>query len=259
MDNTLTIKNVSKRFNNIEVLKNISCELNPGDFVIMMGANGTGKSTLFEMIAGKILPDEGTIYLNGSDITQTPERKRASFIGRLHQNTFLGSCSNLTIRENLAMAQLKGQMAGLALGIRRFPEDIVEELLKPLNLNLEKLLDVPMAALSGGQRQIISFIMTILQPPQMLLLDEPTAALDPQSATSLLSFAQSFASRHQIPTLLITHDPLVARHLGNRLWILQEGRIQREYRSEKSTMNPLDFFHAIDYAKFSNKINNGSG
>lgn len=247
----LKIKNLSKKFGNLKVLNNLSCELHRGDFVILMGANGTGKSTLFETIAGKIIPDQGSIYLNGEEITYMSEKKRASFIGRLHQNVYLGSCSNLTIRENLAMACLKDKKAGLSLGIKLFSEEIVESLLKPLNFNLDKLLDMPMGALSGGQRQAISFIMAILRPPQILLLDEPTAALDTKTATLLLSFVKEYAHRHGIPTLMITHDPFLAKHLGNRLWILQNGQIHREFGEEKNTLDPQDFFHSIDYAQLS--------
>lgn len=245
----LEMINVSKKFNQLEVLKNFSCKLHRGDFVIIMGPNGTGKSTLFETIGGKVTPDEGTILLDGVEITHIHERKRSRWIGRLHQNTYLGSCSNLTIRENLAMVHLKDRRAGFKKGLRLFPEMVVDRLLRPLNLNLEKMLDVPMGAISGGQRQIIAFIMTIINPPKILLLDEPTAALDPASSMMLLSFARDYANEHQIPTLLITHDPLIAKHLGNHLWILQNGRIHRKYGMEKQTMSPSDLFQAIDYVQ----------
>lgn len=243
----LKLTHVSKKFGSIEVLKDLSCELRHDDFVIVMGPNGAGKSTFFETIAGKLLPDTGSIEMNGANITHLSEQQRARFIGRLYQNTFLSCCSNLTVRENLAIVHLKEKRATFSPGLNLFSEEIVEELIKPLNLNLERLLDVPMGALSGGQRQIISFIMTILTPPKLLLLDEPTAALDPLSATILLSFAQNYAYKHYIPTLLITHDPMIAKHLGNKLWILQEGRIAKEYGAEKQFMNPQEFFHTIDY------------
>ena len=243
----LKLSNISKQFNNIPVLQSFSCIVNPGDFVIIMGPNGTGKTTLFDTIAGKITPAKGSILLDGMDITSMPEQKRAAFIGRLFQNTYLGSCSSLTVRENLAMATLKTRPAGFQKASLAFPKEIVAEIFAPLNFNLEKLLDVPMGDLSGGQRQIIAFIMAILKPPKLLLLDEPTAALDPTTATLLLSFAKKYAQTHQIPILLITHDPMIAKHLGNRLWILGNGAIQKEFGPEKSTMNPQDFFHPIHY------------
>jgi len=243
----LKLKNISKTFNGIEVLKNLSCEVASDDFVMIMGPNGAGKSTLFDVISGKTIPDRGSLFIDGQDLSAVPERKRAKIVGRLFQNTYLGSCSILTIRENLALANLKERRASLTLGVKKFPEEVVEELLKPLHL--DKLLNIPMGALSGGQRQIVSFIMATLNPPKILLLDEPTAALDPDSAVQLLSFAKDYSKKYRIPTLLITHDPVVAKHLGNRLWILKNGSIDREYGMEKSSMEPHEFFHPIIYEK----------
>ncbi len=243
----LKIKNISKKFNDLHVLKNLSFSVEQGDFVVIMGPNGTGKSTLFDIISGRTAPDQGSVYIDGIDITSLSEQKRACLVARLFQNTYLGSCSNLTIRENLAMATLKQRQAGFKLGIRSFPQKVISDFLVPLKLNLENLLDVHMGALSGGQRQIISFIMSILNPPKILLLDEPTAALDPNSATKLLMFAKNYAQENGIPTMLITHDPMIAKHLGNRLWILEDGIIKQEFGPEKNTMNPQDFFHHINY------------
>lgn len=244
----LKLKNISKTFNGLEVIKNLSCEVARDDFVVVMGPNGAGKSTLFDLISGKTIPDGGSVEIEGRDITGLSERKRTGLIGRLFQNTHLGSCSHLTVEENLALANLKGRRAGLGFGLKRFPEEIVEQRLKPLNLNLEKLLNVPLGALSGGQRQMIAFFLATLHPPKILLLDEPTAALDPDSAAELLSYARDYAKEHRIATLLITHDPWVAKHMGNRLWVLRKGAI-REYGLEKREMDPQEFFSPIDYAK----------
>lgn len=241
----LQLLNLSKKFNNLPVLQSLSCRVAPGDFVIIIGPNGTGKTTLFDIISGKTAPDQGSIYLDDNDITSMSEQKRAKFISRLFQNTYLGSCSALTVRENLAMATLKERPAGFRLARTAFPEKTIEEFLAPLNL--EKLLDVPMSSLSGGQRQIIAFVMSILKPPKLLLLDEPTAALDPTSATQLLSFAKKYAQTHEVPILLITHDPMIAKHLGNRLWILGNGGIQKEFGPEKNKMDLQDFFRPIHY------------
>lgn len=243
----LQLNQISKSFNGQSVLRELSCVANDGDFIVIMGPNGTGKTTLFDIISGKTLPDSGSVIIDGIDCTQLPEKERAQYVGRLFQNTYLGSCATLTVRENLAMATLKERSAGLGVGTDAFPQQVIEEYLIPLQLNLESMLDVPMGALSGGQRQLISFIMTVLHRPKLLLLDEPTAALDPNSATKLLLFAKEYAQKNRMPVMLITHDPLVAKHLGNRLWILEEGKIKSEFGLEKQGLNPGDFFHHINY------------
>ena len=241
----LYLNNICKTFQQTQVLQHFSCKMNPGDFVILMGPNGTGKTTLFDIISGKTLPEQGSIYLGDLDLGSLSEQKRALYVSRLFQNPALGCCLSLTVRENLAMAMLKGQSARLKTGIKAFPEKIVSD----FNLNISHLLDVPMQALSGGQRQLISFVMSILKPPKVLLLDEPTAALDPASATELLSVVKTYALQHQMIVLLITHDPVIAKHLGNRLLILEKGSIQKDLGPEKQYMNPHDFFCPIDYGK----------
>jgi len=222
----LEIEDVHLSFSRLKVLDALSCQLCRGDFVAVMGANGAGKSTLFDVIAGKILPDQGRVALGGEDITGWSELQRAPLIGRLFQNTRLASVDALTVRENLSLASLKDRLATLAHGVRSFPEHIIDRMLRPLNLRLEQLLDTPMGLLSGGQRQIVSFIMATLVPPRILLLDEPTAALDPRSTIALLDFAKAFVQEHKIPTLMITHDREIARYIGNKVWMLEEGKIR---------------------------------
>lgn len=245
----LQLTNISKQFERRWVLNDFSSRVERGDFVVIMGSNGAGKSTLFDIISGKAVADRGTIHVEGRDITSFSERKRALFIGRLHQNTYLGTCPTLTVRENLALASLKRKRASFRKCIRAFPEKEMAELLKAIPFDLGALLDVRMGLLSGGQRQTIAFLMSLLHPPKLLLMDEPTSALDPQSATRLLLFAKEYVQKQEIPTLLITHDPMVAKHLGNRLWILEDGCIKREFGAEKQKMNPQDLFHSVDYQR----------
>lgn len=244
----LKLNHINKSFNGKKVLDDLSCTANEGDFIVIMGPNGTGKTTFFDIVSGKTLPESGSIEIDGMDCTKLSEKDRARFVGRLFQNTYLGSCATLTVRENLAMATLKERSASLRSGVKAFPQEIIDEYLIPLRINLESMLDVPMGALSGGQRQLFSFIMTVLHRPKVLLLDEPTAALDPNSATKLLVFAKEYSEKNKIPVLLITHDPLVAKNLGNRLWILEGGQIKKEFGLEKQDLDPNEFFHHIDYS-----------
>lgn len=220
----LKIEKVKISFHGIAILRDLSCEVGASDLVTIMGHNGAGKSTLFDIIAGKTMPDEGHVILGDDDVTALSEQQRASSVGRLFQNTYHGSVATMTVRENIAMATYKGRAAGLQCGVATFPSDVVDEVLAPLGLNLEKLLDVPMGMLSGGQRQILSFIMATLVPPEVLLLDEPTAALDPRSAAMLVAFIQEYVATHRIPTLLITHDKEIAA-IGTKQWALQEGKL----------------------------------
>lgn len=247
----LTLENIHLSFGDLHVLRGVTCEVAPGDLTAIMGANGAGKSTLFDVIAGTTMPDEGRVVVDGVDITSwTPER-RAPLIGRLFQNTSLASVATLTVRENLALATLKGRQAGLKCGLTQFPEVVVEEVLKPLNLRLDELLDTPMGNLSGGQRQIVSFVMATLVPPRILLLDEPTAALDPRSATKLLLFAKDFVQEQGIPTLMITHDPEIARHMANRLWVIGDGQVAVDQTAGKAGAPSADLFQQIDYKRLS--------
>jgi len=244
----LKIENIHISFNSLKVLNGLSCQMAIGDFVAIMGCNGSGKSTLFDVIAGTAKPNHGKVFLGGEDITKWSEVQRASSIGRLFQNTHLASVSTLTVRENLALATLKGRSTRLRHGLTCFPERVLEKVLRPLNLRLEELLDMPMGALSGGQRQIVSFIMATLVPPRILLLDEPTAALDPRSATELLLFAKAFVAEHKIPTMMITHDPEIAAHVADKVWMIEGGRMNMHSEGERASKLSIQ---NIDYARLS--------
>lgn len=245
----LKLKNISVSFDKKEVLKNLSATVEHGDFVTIVGSNGAGKSTLFDLIAGRIKPVQGTIQLNGKDVTSLDERARSVSIARLFQNTHLSSVPTLTVSENLALATAKGRTAGLCDVMKRFPDHIVEFVLKPMGMDVDALLDRPMGLLSGGQRQIISLVMATLVPPKLLLLDEPTAALDPIAATKLLVFAAELIKKHKITTLLITHDQRIATHLGNKLWVLENGSISKIFGEEKKNISTSLLAGDVDYEK----------
>lgn len=245
----IRLENVSVAFDGNKVIKNLSCRISEGDFISIVGPNGAGKTTFFDLISGRVRLSEGRIFIGGEDITDLSEQERASYIARLFQNTYFGCVSSMTIRENLALAMLKNKNAGLALGIKNFPEYVVENVLANLGLGLEKMLDKKMGLLSGGQRQIVAFVMATLHKPKILLLDEPTAALDPHSATNLLVFVKDFVSAFKITTLLITHDPHIAITLGNKLWVLERGNIKKEFGEEKRNLSPEHLIGHIDYEK----------
>ncbi|MBX9836683.1 ATP-binding cassette domain-containing protein [Silvanigrella sp.] len=224
----IKIENVHVSFGEFKALQQINCAINEKDFILILGHNGAGKSTLLDTVSGRIIPTKGKIFRNNADITTLSEAKRSQFISRVFQNTHMGSVATMTVAENLAMATLKGKIAGFKSAIKNFPEYIVEETLKPLNLRLEEHLNTPIGKLSGGQRQIITIVMATLCDPDILLLDEPTAALDPVSTENLLQFVHNFTKQRKMATMMITHDEQRAKFLANRTWVLQKGFLQTE-------------------------------
>jgi putative tryptophan/tyrosine transport system ATP-binding protein len=244
----LEFKNITVSFGKNHVLKNVSCQVDPGDFIVIVGANGAGKSTFFDTIAGKVKPTSGAIILDGTDISSYHELQRSPMITRIFQNTRLNCVGSMTVAQNLAFARYSRRRAGLVNGMHTLPESEAISLVKKLGMD-ESILTKKMNSLSGGQRQLIAFVMATQLIPQLLLLDEPTAALDPQAATRLLHYATTFIKQHAITTLLITHDPHIALSLGNKIWILDHGTIAQQFGSmEKQHLNPDKLIGQIDYA-----------
>jgi putative tryptophan/tyrosine transport system ATP-binding protein len=247
----LQLKNIDVWFDHKHILRDLSCEVEPGDFVVIVGANGAGKSTFFDTIAGKIIPQKGTIILDGSDITKQSEQQRAGMVTRIFQNTQLNSVGSLTVAQNLAMAHYSRRPARLVDGMQAMPKEYAEKLIREVGMD-RSILKQPMDTLSGGQRQLIAFVMATRLIPKILLLDEPTAALDPQAATTLLRYAAQFIKQHSITTLLITHDPHIALSIGNKIWILENGKITKQYNAqEKKNLNPDRLIGQIDYKQIS--------
>jgi putative tryptophan/tyrosine transport system ATP-binding protein len=224
----IRIENINVEFGEFKALQKVNCSINEKDFILILGHNGAGKSTLLDAISGRVVPSSGKIFRNNIEITQLSEAKRSQFISRVFQNTHMGSVSTMTVAENLAMATLKSKKAGFKSAIKNFPEYIIEETLKPLGLRLEELLNMPIGKLSGGQRQIITIVMATLCEPDILLLDEPTAALDPVSTENLLQFVNKFTKQRKMATMMITHDEQRAKFLANRTWVLQKGILQAD-------------------------------
>ena len=211
--------------NEIHALRGIDLHLPPKQFVTVIGSNGAGKSTLFNVIAGAFPPTEGSIVLDGKDISQWPEHKRASIIGRVFQNPLQGTAASMTIAENLTLAMLRNHRLGLRLGVSRVRRGKLADMLAPLELGLEERLDDQVALLSGGQRQAMTLIMASFSRPKILLLDEHTAALDPATAHRILELTSEIVDDQQLTTLMITHNMQQALTFGTRTLMLHKGQI----------------------------------
>ncbi len=257
----LEIKNVTKTFNagtvNEKVaLNDLSLTLKDGDFVTVIGGNGAGKSTMLNAIAGVWKPDAGRIILDGVDLTDMPEHKRARFLGRVFQDPMMGTAANMQIEENLALAKRRGQRRGLAWGIRAAERAEYKELLRSLDLGLEERLTAKVGLLSGGQRQAVTLLMASLNRPKLLLLDEHTAALDPRTADKVLQITERIVTENKLTTLMITHNMKDAIAHGNRLIMMHEGRIivdvEGEEKQKLTVEDLLELFAKASGKEFAN-------
>ena len=234
----LEIKEISKTFNAGTVnektaLNGVSLTLNDGDFVTVIGGNGAGKSTLLNAVAGVWPVDQGSIFIDGVDVTHLPEYKRARYIGRVFQDPMMGTAATMQIEENLALAMRRGKSRSLRVGITKQEREEYKELLKILDLGLEDRLTSKVGLLSGGQRQALTLLMATLQKPKLLLLDEHTAALDPKTAAKVLDATEKIVQRDRLTTLMITHNMRDAIAHGNRLIMMYEGRIAVDVSGEE--------------------------
>ena len=234
----LDIQNIRKTFNAGTVnekraLNGVSLHLNEGDFVTVIGGNGAGKSTLLNAVAGVWPVDEGSITIGGVDVTRLPEYKRAKYIGRVFQDPMMGTAATMQIEENLALAARRGKSRTLRSGITKTEREEYREMLKILDLGLEDRMTTKVGLLSGGQRQALTLLMATLQKPQLLLLDEHTAALDPKTAAKVLDATEKIVGRDNLTTLMITHNMRDAIADGNRLIMMYEGGIVVDVSGEE--------------------------
>lgn len=234
----LEIRNVHKTFNagtinEKKALKGINLTLNEGDFVTVIGGNGAGKSTMLNMVAGVYPVDCGTITVDGTDVTKLPEHKRAKYIGRVFQDPMNGTAADMQIDENLAIAARRGQKRGLKFGVSKKEKTQYVKLLESLDLGLETRLTSKVGLLSGGQRQAITLLMATLKKPKLLLLDEHTAALDPKTAKKVLDLTQKIVERDNLTTIMITHNMKDAISIGNRLIMMNDGKIIYDVSGEE--------------------------
>lgn len=226
----LKIESISKTFeagtiNQKIALDNISLTLNDGDFVTVIGSNGAGKSTLLNAIAGAIMVDEGKIFIDNNDVTNMPEHKRANFIGRVFQNPLVGTAADMWIEENLALASRRGKKRGLKPGINEKERQHYLDILKGFDLGLENRMTTKVGLLSGGQRQALTLLMATLEKPNLLLLDEHTAALDPKTASKVLELTNKIVTENHLTTFMVTHNMKDALKYGNRLIMMDNGHI----------------------------------
>ena len=234
----LDVKNIHKTFNAGTVnektaLDGLNLHLNPGDFVTVIGGNGAGKSTLLNAIAGVWEVDEGTITVDGIDVTHLPEHRRAAYVGRVFQDPMMGTAATMQIEENLALAARRGKVRTLLPGITKVEREEYRERLKILGLGLEDRMTSKVGLLSGGQRQALTLLMASMRKPKLLLLDEHTAALDPKTAEKVLETTNEIVNADNLTTLMITHNMKDALRFGNRLIMMNSGRIIYDVSGEE--------------------------
>ena len=234
----LDLINVRKTFNPKTVnekiaLAGVNLHLEDGDFVTVIGGNGAGKSTTLNAIAGVWPIDEGQIILDGNDLTHLPEHRRAAMLGRVFQDPMTGTAATMQIEENLALASRRGAKRTLRAGITKAEREIYREKLKTLGLGLEDRMTTKVGLLSGGQRQALTLLMSSLKKPQLLLLDEHTAALDPRTAEKVLQLTRDIVAENKLTTMMVTHNMRDAIAYGNRLIMMHEGRIILDIKGEE--------------------------
>jgi putative ABC transport system ATP-binding protein len=213
----------------MRALQGIDLTLARGAFVIVVGTNGSGKSSLLNAVAGSFLPNRGTILLGRHDITRWPEHRRAALVGRVFQNPFSGTASGMTVAENLAVAARRTRQGGLGRALSRQRRREILEQVGRLGTGLEDRLDTPIGLLSGGQRQALTLLMATMERPELLLLDEHTAALDPKSAEQVLRVTQEIVMRLRLTTLMVTHAMPQAVRMGDRVLMMHRGRVVQDW------------------------------
>lgn len=233
----LELQNITKSFNvgtvdESTVFDNFNFNVDKGEFVSIIGSNGSGKTTLLNLICGSLKADYGKIIFNGKDITNTSEYKRAKMIGRVFQEPKIGTCSDLTILENMALADNKNSHFGLGKCVNKKRISYYQSLLEQCNMGLENRLGVQVGTLSGGQRQALALVIANMTNVDLLILDEHIAALDPKSSENVMHLTDKLVNLHNITTMMVTHNLRFAVEYGNRLIMMHEGNIVLDLKGE---------------------------
>lgn len=235
--------------NEMCLFQDFNLTIEDGQFVSVVGSNGSGKTSMLNLICGSIDADQGAILIDGNDITKAKEYKRLKKIGRVYQNPSMGTCPNMTILENMSMADNKGRFFGLSLGTNKAKIGEYQEQLRQLNLGLEDKMDVKVGALSGGQRQAMSLLMSTMTPIDFLILDEHTAALDPKTAEIIMELTDKIVREKHLTTIMVTHNLRYAVEYGDRLLMMHQGEAVLDLTGrEKENMQVedlLDKFNQI--------------
>jgi len=243
----IEIAGLTKLFNagsldEVLALDNVCLEIREHDFLTLIGTNGSGKSTLLNVIAGNITPDKGIIRIKGKEVTRHPDFERARYIARVFQNPFQGTAPDMTIAENLLMAWLRGKRRWPLLSLNRKMKSFFRDQLATLDMDLENRLENVMGTLSGGQRQAVTLLMAVLQTPDVLLLDEHTAALDPKTAAQVIRLTRKFVEEHHLTAIMVTHSMNQALELGNRTIMMHHGRVIDDISAEEKKGLTIDDF-----------------
>lgn len=229
----ITVNKISKTFHKgeateIAALKSVSIHIEDQDFIVITGSNGSGKSTLLNCIAGSVIPDSGFIYIADKKVEDWPDFKRSKYISRIFQDPLMGTAQELSIRDNLRLAALRTKSKLLSIGTTKDFEDRARQQLRTLKMGLENHIDKPVNTLSGGQRQALTLLMAVMADCKVMLLDEPTAALDPRSASLVMEKAAEIIYTHKITAILVTHHLKDALQFGNRILSMSEGEIAKD-------------------------------
>lgn len=242
----ITLKNIKITFNAGTVLekraiRQINLKIDEGDFITVIGSNGAGKSTLLSAIAGEVKVSSGQILIDETNVTSLWSYQRANLVARVFQDPLAGTCGDLTIEENLSLAQSRTEPRGFSKAINKLQKEEFKYLLSRLKLGLENRLETPMCLLSGGQRQAVSLLMATLSPLKILLLDEHTSALDPKTASFIIDLTQKIVDEKKLTTVMVTHSLQQALHYGNRTIMLHEGKIIYDVSgNERKLLTPSD-------------------
>ncbi|MDB5154174.1 MAG: ATP-binding cassette protein [Mucilaginibacter sp.] len=244
----IDLKNVHKTFNRgkanqVDAISGVNLKVNDQEFLVIVGSNGSGKTTLLNLVAGSVLPGSGSIDIDGNEVTKLPDYRRSRWIARVFQNPLSGTAPDLSILDNFRLAAIRTKAKGLSIGVNDQFKNQVKQKIATLGMRLENKIDQPMGTLSGGQRQALTLLMSVMDDCKVMLLDEPTAALDPRSAEVVMRTADKLVKDFYLTTILITHNLKDAFNYGNRIIQMAEGKIIKDLdKQEKSVLKQNDLF-----------------